>query len=262
MNWINKNKDIVLLKNNSKYLSFDILYNIILNNELVIVCNEEILIECVINWYKYQKEKKIEELKELLKLLNWNELNKRICIIKNSNIFFLIDLKYFDRYNIIENSELEIIIKESKCKSRKYTGKCLSNNNEYNDISCSKMNEVEEMILRFPMKEEIYELLLERLYLYKRLTKMKIVGNISTTEWKLLCETINDNHLSLIESIECENVEMNDEYLEYILDIKRKEKEEEKEENVLNILKCSSNNNFSTTKLAEVKEYNLIVQIF
>lgn len=176
-------------------------------------------------------------------------------------ILILIDLKYFDQHNIIEKSELEIIIKESKCKNRKYTGECLSNNNEYNDISCSKMNEVEEMILRFPMKEEIYELLLERLYLYKRLTKIKIIGNISITEWKLLCETINDNHLSLIKSIECENVEMNDEYLEYILDIKRKEKEEKKEENVLKILKCSNNNNFSTTKLAEMKENNIIIQI-
>lgn len=88
MNWINKNKDNVLLKNNSRYLSFDIIYNIILENDLVIVCNEEILIECVINWYKYQKEKKIEELKELLKLLNWNELNKKICIIEKCYINF------------------------------------------------------------------------------------------------------------------------------------------------------------------------------
>lgn len=161
---------------------------------------------------------------------------------------------------MLNKTELEKIIKESEYKTRNYTNQCLSNNDQYNDLSGNKINEVEEMILRFPLKEEIYEILLDRMYLYKRLKKIKIIGNISIKEWKLLCERINENHLSLIESIECENVEMNDEYLECILEIKRKEKEEEKEDHLLKILKCVSNNRFSTHKLSEMKENNILIQ--
>lgn len=82
LSWIDNNQDIILLKNNSKYLSFDLLYNIILKNERVSVCNEEMLIECIINWYKNQKEKKVEELKELLKMIKWDDISKEICINK------------------------------------------------------------------------------------------------------------------------------------------------------------------------------------
>lgn len=86
--WIYEHKDIILLKciffNNIDYckeISFEILKSIF-SNKILNICNEELVIECIISWYESNRDYEdcITKVLELLRYVNWNELNICLCI--------------------------------------------------------------------------------------------------------------------------------------------------------------------------------------